>query len=391
VLALGPGELCGVDGPSSVGKGGYVVSISEKVSKCNNPVDGVNSVYLPPPGGELVAGFLPPVGSSSPGTGVSLLDTLTNISTFEREALLKKKVGRSGRRWSERSLVVAALKQVGRYKEAARMENCGRVMPYKCRVCGVVACRRHPWRCDLKVCPHCGQDRAAKLGNAMKLLVTAGKLAHPVFIILTVKNGHDYAERRAHLFESFRKLQRLDEFDAAISGGFVFYETTYNPREGWHPHLNVVADGWIDIYRLVALWQRCTVDSMVCRIRQIDPVEPSKTILELVKYVCKVSDIAASPELVDKFLEVEHNRRSLVAFGKCKGMMKTLADLEKKEVEVEEQAAVDLDCPVCGSAGSMEPLEGTAFRTDHLIYPGGWLVQPAELDRAVARKGVEDG
>lgn len=343
--------------------------------------------------GELVAEFTASVVSSSPGPGSvepsavvgsgggdrSLLDTLTNLSTLERNAALQKKVARAGRRRSERSRIIGALKESGRHKEASRMEKCGRVMPYKCRVCGVVACRRHPWRCGLRVCPHCGQDRAARVGAVMKKLVVTGKISHPVALVLTVRNGFDYAERRQHVLDSFRKLQRLDEFKAAISGGFVFYETTYSPLTGWHPHLNVLADGWIDIRRLVAMWERCTGDSKICWVTRVDPVEPGRAVVELVKYVCKVADIAGSAGLVNEFLEVEHSRRALWAFGKCKGMMQDLAALEKEEAAAEDRAAVDLDCPVCGAEGSMEPREGTAYRTDHLIYPGGWLVRPAQL------------
>ncbi len=339
----------------------------------------------PPPTDEVVSGS--PDGRDL--GAVTLLDTLTNLSVVERTKYLDKKVGRADRRHSERSQVIASLKLVGRYKMAMRMENCGRIMPYRCSVCGVVACRRHPWRCELKVCPHCGQDRAGKLGNAMRLLLAAGKLVHPVAITLTVKNGHDYAERRAHLLKSFQKLQDSVEFKAAISGGFVFYEATHNPVTGWHPHLNVIADGWLDVYRLVALWHRVTGDSKICWIERIAPENPSKALVELIKYVCKVSDVAASPELLDTFLEVEHSRRSLWAFGKCKGMMKDVAVLQQEEEEADDLAAVALDCPVCKSEGSMEPLDGVTFRTDHLIYPGGWLVQPDQLHRAVIRNGGE--
>ncbi|MDZ5288698.1 protein rep, partial [Helicobacter pylori] len=127
-----------------------------------------------------------------------------------------------------------------------------------------------------------------------------------VFITLTVKNGDDFLERFGHLEQSFQTLKNrrrdsrkkgrgFNEF-SKVDGCVYSYEIT-NKKNGWHPHLHMVAlvDDWIDNKKLSSEWEAITGDSKIIDVRRIKPDENGdymEAFMECFKYCMKFSEMS---------------------------------------------------------------------------------------------------
>lgn len=153
-----------------------------------------------------------------------------------------------------------------------------------------ISCKKH------MLCPFCSALRASKQAKAyhdkMLAIMKDKPNLKPVFITLTIKNGDDYAERQAHLEQSFQTLKDrrrdwlkkgrgFNEF-CKVDGCVYSYEIT-NKGNGWHPHIHMVAlvDDWIDREKLSQEWEAITGDSKIVDVRRIKP-KKSELSLEVV-------------------------------------------------------------------------------------------------------------
>jgi hypothetical protein len=102
-------------------------------------------------------------------------------------------------------------------------------------------------------------------------------------ITLTVKDGHDLAERFNHLHASQRELWKRKQRGRGcvldgVEGAVWSYEVKRGSGSGqWHPHLHMIALAEVEPSqeRLRREWHEITGDSFMCDVRPIegDPVE----------------------------------------------------------------------------------------------------------------------
>ena len=173
--------------------------------------------------------------------------------------------------------------------------------------------------CQLPLlCPNCARRRAAKQGAKVeeKLLHLAPSYDY-WFITLTVKNGHDLAERFNHLSKSFKTMRRLARDHLKGTGRFVelaraqgllwSFEFTKSDH-GWHPHVHMIAalpkgsepirwgveqvTGEVSQLRLD--WESVTGDSTITHAEPVTMDNPRAGIAELVKYALKFSDLTVA-------------------------------------------------------------------------------------------------
>lgn len=276
--------------------------------------------------------------------------------------------------------LVRSLREVGLAAEAHSVYNCGRAIAYEGSECGRGAARQY-FTCHNKLCVFCADRRADLVADKVTPIVQS--FSSPIYLVLTVKNGSSLAERDKHLRSSFSKLLRDEEFRAAIRGGMVFWETT-NEGKGWHPHLNVLADGYIGQALLSAKWEAITGDSRVVWVERVD----EGTIREACKYPGKLTDIVGSPELVGEFLAVTKGRNMLWSFGSARGLQKQFAE-DLRAAEAADAAAVVAGrdvCPYCGPESSchmerkLTPEGGPVWLSRAFCAPlgGGWLALPGD-------------
>lgn len=167
-----------------------------------------------------------------------------------------------------------------------------------------ISCKKH------MLCSFCSALRGTKQAKAYHDKAKAIMQEKPhlklVFITLTVKNGDDFLERFGHLEQSFQTLKNrrsdsrkkgrgFNEF-SKVDGCVYSYEIT-NKKNGWHPHLHMVAlvDDWIDNKKLSKEWEAITGDSKIIDVRRIKPDENGdymEAFMECFKYCMKFSEMS---------------------------------------------------------------------------------------------------
>jgi hypothetical protein len=141
--------------------------------------------------------------------------------------------------------------------------------------------------------------------------------------------------RRSKVWNS---VTTVDGKQVGVTGGVYTVECTYRPvRDGWHIHIHALIempgrnpDGWLD--ELKAEWFRVTgtarnlhLQPLYRRSRRGKKIYRGvnrKAIKELVKYVTKAVDFAASPERVASFLHAFKHVRRYQCFGSFQGALK---------------------------------------------------------------------
>ena len=160
----------------------------------------------------------------------------------------------------------------------------------------------------------------------------------PYLLTLTVANGPDLQERFEHLSNSWKtylerrrdwlKKQRGYNQLCKVEGGAFSYETTFNEKDGWHPHLHAVVmvdpNNPIDfpVYGtgaekqnspLAREWHSITGDSYIVDVRPIDKQNPAEGFVEVFKYALKFSDLDDWSKL--RAYQVLRGRRLTGSFG----------------------------------------------------------------------------
>lgn len=175
-------------------------------------------------------------------------------------------------------------------------------------------CKKH------LMCPLCAIRRGAKSLKAYldryELILAENANLKPYFLTLTVSNGDDLKERIEHLTKSFKKyMTRKRVADTRgygytelnkIHGGVFTYEFTYSDKNGWHPHIHMVAlcdpNDLPDFpigsksgkkkqeSRLSKEWLSVSGDSFIVDFRPIEN-DPVEGFIEVFKYALKFSDL----------------------------------------------------------------------------------------------------
>jgi hypothetical protein len=177
-----------------------------------------------------------------------------------------------------------------------------------------------------------------RTGRALaKLEQVFGKVRSPKLLTLTVRNVPRIDKRYiSWLGKCFSKLRRRRLFSEACTGGVYSLEITYNSHErSWHVHIHALLDsGFISQPEIVSAWKEITENAgFIVDIRQAD----AGSVLEVLKYVVKGSDIISRPDLVKEFIDATARKRMLATFGHFYGFQ-----FEEHEQEFP-------PCPVCGS------------------------------------------
>lgn len=185
---------------------------------------------------------------------------------------------------------------------AERVSRCGDYLVFrhyftvdKVRLHGAQLCMKH------LLCPLCAIRRGAKALKAYLdrwEAIRAEKTAlRPFLVTLTVKDGHDLAERFGHLHRGQRELWKRRHRGrggvfADLAGAVWSYEVKRGSGSGeWHPHLHMIAlaEQQPDARQLAAEWKSITGDSHVVDVRPIEGDQVAG-FLEVFKYAVKFSD-----------------------------------------------------------------------------------------------------
>jgi len=124
--------------------------------------------------------------------------------------------------------------------------------------------------CHLRFCPFCSKSKTNIIRRNVRDWLQHKKF--PKFITLTLKSSDDDLRTQIdRLYNSFKKLRRLNLWKKAISSGVWFFQITKNRKTNrWHPHLHVIVYGnYIPRRKLSRAWHKSTGDSMVIDIRLI--------------------------------------------------------------------------------------------------------------------------
>ncbi len=306
---------------------------------------------------------------------------LTEQSGQERkdyERALRKARGAISRQLQE------SLRYVGLEMQAHKLEDCGKVWVKACGDCGGTAARPL-YRCEFKLCPWCLWRKGLQRADELTPYVAAFENA--IHITLTVKNGEDLRERDNHLRTSYKKLVRRSLWKQAIRTAFVFWEDTFNvDDETHHPHLHILADGWIDQAELASEWEQITQDSRIVYVQQLKG--GVEGVREACKYPIKSDQMAGNPRALLDYLEAMQGRRMFWTYGYPKNNWRASkrVEVEVPEEDAIERAAAESDrevtdvCPHCGAVDKMIEYRGGGGRRrwwnrqDVRAVAGGWYV-----------------
>lgn len=177
--------------------------------------------------------------------------------------------------------------------------------------------------CHDRFCQPCASERSRTIATNV-----AARLGNDGcrFLTLTVREGADGLRPAiAHLYASFRRLQRKGLWKARVTGGVAFLEIKWNePSQRWHPHLHCLLHGrYIPQRELSELWRAITGGSYVVDIR------PCKGVQAITRYVCKYASKPLNMSYGTDFdrlceaLVATKGKRMCVTFGGWKSVLLT--------------------------------------------------------------------
>lgn len=185
-------------------------------------------------------------------------------------------------------------------------------MPGKYRLAGST--------CHDRFCTPCATERSRTIAtNVAARLGTQGCR----FVTLTICEGADGLRPAiAHLYASFRRLQRKAFWSSRVTGGVAFLEVKWNePSQRWHPHLHCLTNGkYMPQRDLSRLWRSITVDSFVVDIRACKGTQA------VTRYVTKYASkplntsYATEPERLREAITALKGKRICITFGDWKGL-----------------------------------------------------------------------
>lgn len=121
--------------------------------------------------------------------------------------------------------------------------------------------------CHDRFCTPCATERSRTIATNIAAKLGGNGCR---FVTLTVREGADGLRPAiAHLYDSFRKLQRKAFWSSRVTGGAAFLEIKWNePSQRWHPHLHCLTQGkFIPQQDLSRVWKQITRGSYIVDIR----------------------------------------------------------------------------------------------------------------------------
>ena len=177
--------------------------------------------------------------------------------------------------------------------------------------------------CHDRFCTPCATERSRTIAtNVAARLGTNGCR----FLTLTVREGADGLRPAiAHLYASFRRLQRKQFWSARVTGGVAFLEIKWNePSQRWHPHLHCLLHGkYIPHAEIKKHWHAITGDSYIVDIR------PCKGVAAITRYVCKYASKPLNMTYANDFerlceaVVALKGKRICITFGSWKSVLLT--------------------------------------------------------------------
>ena len=202
------------------------------------------------------------------------------------------------------------------------------------------------YSCDMHLlCPCCAVRRASKQYAVYYKKFLELKKQHPklklYYLVLTIKDGEDLAERYKHLDECFKKIQKRRRdalyysshpkskksayaknsmFADVIAGAYSVEIKRGENSELWHPHVNflLVTEKKIDYKSAQKEWERITNDSKILKFNYIKKNQIEKSFCEIFKYALKFEEM----NFEDNYYawETLRGKRLLGSFGEFRGL-----------------------------------------------------------------------
>jgi Replication protein len=194
--------------------------------------------------------------------------------------------------------------------------------------------------CHDRFCTPCATERSRTIATN----VAARLGGHGCrFVTLTVREGADGLRPAvAHLYASFRKLQRKAFWSSRVSGGAAFLEIKWNePSQRWHPHLHCLTHGkYIPQRTLSELWRTITGGSYIVDIRAC---KGETAITRYVtKYASKPLNMSYATD-IDRLCEAVvalKGKRICITFGGWRSVLLTEHLDEDGWVQIDSLAAI---------------------------------------------------
>jgi hypothetical protein len=193
------------------------------------------------------------------------------------------------------------------------------------------------------LCPLCAIKRAGKAIYTYKAKYEALKAKNPdlkiYYVVLTVKDGPDLAERFAHLEKALKTLflRRRDAVKAkngsskqnyalksslaGVEAGAYSIEIGRGAGSGdWHPHANLLLVTREPIYKmkLKAEWKKLTGDSFITYVAAKKDDDKDKAFIEIFKYALKFSVMTFADTW--HAYNTLHGKRLFGSFGLFRGL-----------------------------------------------------------------------
>jgi hypothetical protein len=211
------------------------------------------------------------------------------------------------------------------------------------------------YRCRYRLCIDCARERASRAYRRLFPILEAFGRAYPrdraVMITLTVKSSFEPLGVHDKRFKAwFKRLRRSQLWKRSIRGALSGFEFTWNPSQGWHYHVHILAfrKQWFEQAELAAAWQKITGGAGL-----IVDVQSKGSMREMTKEVLKYCFKPAELTRWDVPQIREFNALRGVRLGECYGDLRGLK-VEDREDETDD-AAVDSEplgigspCPCCG-------------------------------------------
>lgn len=177
--------------------------------------------------------------------------------------------------------------------------------------------------CHDRFCTPCATERSRVIATNV-----ASKLGSDGcrFLTLTVREGADGLRPAiAHLYASFRRMQRKRFWTRRVTGGVAFLEIKWNePSQRWHPHLHCLLHGkYLPHPEIKANWNAITGGSYIVDIR---PCKGATAITRYVtKYASKPLNMTYATDM-DRLCEAVvalKGKRICITFGSWKSVLLT--------------------------------------------------------------------
>ncbi len=120
--------------------------------------------------------------------------------------------------------------------------------------------------CGVILCVPCWRKKARRDGKELLLTLQAYIKTRPSsiplylrFVTLTIRSGPDLEERVRVLLDAWARLRHRTWWARKTLGAALKVEVTWNPAQGWHPHLHILQVGsFLDQDVLSERWAEAT-------------------------------------------------------------------------------------------------------------------------------------